>query len=387
MPVVVDDFSVVADGRLVPKDSVQLSFVTNGQVAEVLVEEGDLVEAGDVIARLGDREQLEANIANAELDRTSAEFELVSAQTELLNAEQSLEELYENWPTAATQAQEALKDARQEVHDTERRLNNLNSTAQQFDIDTAWSQVVLAEKAMDDAEEKFEPYANKPEDNLMRANFQQKLAEAQKAHDAAVRRYNAVKGTANEFDVSQAEDSYTIAQARLEQAQEDYDQLLEGPDPDEIAIAEARIETTKVQITTIEERIKTADANILAAQTALDNLELVATIDGTVVELELIIGEQVSPGQLVVRLVDFSEWYVETDNLTEIEVVDVAVGQAVTIVPDSLPEEELNGVVESISDIYTEKGGDITYTARILVDQIDPRLRWGMTVVVTFVEE
>lgn len=93
-----------------------------------------------------------------------------------------------------------------------------------------------------------------------------------------------------------------------------------------------------------------------------------------------------TPGKPVVTLVDFSLWYVETDNLTEIEVVDIILGQNVEIVPDALPGLTLSGVVESIGDKFEEKCDDITYTTRILVEEIDPRLRWGMTVVVTFDE-
>ena len=88
----------------------------------------------------------------------------------------------------------------------------------------------------------------------------------------------------------------------------------------------------------------------------------------------------------MVTLADFSQWYVETDNLTEIEVVDIAVGQAVTIVPDAMPEVELTGSVDTIADFFEEKRGDVTYTARVILDEVDPLLRWGMTVVLTFVE-
>jgi len=100
----------------------------------------------------------------------------------------------------------------------------------------------------------------------------------------------------------------------------------------------------------------------------------------------LILGEQITPGSPVATLVDFSHWFIETDNLTEIEVVDVAVGQAVTIVPDALPDVSLTGTVKAIDDFFVEKRGDVTYTARIQVGEIDPRMRWGMTVVVTFEE-
>ena len=130
---------------------------------------------------------------------------------------------------------------------------------------------------------------------------------------------------------------------------------------------------------------ETAKSSI-RAQLEQSDLDLVATIDGSVVDLNLTPGEQVTPGRPVVTLANFSQWYVETDNLTEIEVVDINLDQEVSIVPDALPEITLSGQVESIKDLFEEKRGDITYTTRILVSEVDPRLRWGMTVVVTFEE-
>lgn len=66
--------------------------------------------------------------------------------------------------------------------------------------------------------------------------------------------------------------------------------------------------------------------------------------------------------------------------------VDIEIEQTVSIVPDALPEITLTGSVESIGDKFEEKRGGITYTTRILVEEVDPRLRWGMTVLVTFSE-
>jgi hypothetical protein len=75
---------------------------------------------------------------------------------------------------------------------------------------------------------------------------------------------------------------------------------------------------------------------------------------------------------------------VETDDLTENDVPSVYPGQPATVVPDALPDLELTSEVESISGLYEEKRGDITYTARLRLNESDPRLRWGMSVVVTF---
>jgi len=398
IPVVVDNFSISAEGRIVPADSVNLSFNLSGEVAEILVEEGDIVQAGDIIARLGDREAFEAAIAGAELEleaakieQTGLDLERTGAELELLNARQALDLINENWPTQATAAQEALKNARQAVYDSERNLGYLISPASQSNIDAASAQVVLARDALDKAKDDYEPYEDKPEDNLRRALLQQRLAEAQQIYDRAVRQYNALVDTTNEFDLSQSEATVRIAQARLDQAQEDYDKLVEGPDPDDVAIAEARIATAESRLASIDARaglldarIRAAEASLASVQANLDNLDLTATIDGTIVELDLIVGQDVNPGVPVVLVADFSSWYVETDNLTEIEVVDVTLDQNATIVPDALPELAINGHVTKIQDVFEEKRGDITYTTRVQLDESDPRLRWGMTVVVTF---
>ncbi|OGO62800.1 MAG: hypothetical protein A2Z45_05990, partial [Chloroflexi bacterium RBG_19FT_COMBO_55_16] len=308
VPIAVADTQIVAEGRLVPRESVELSFVASGQVTEVLVKEGDQVKAGDVLARLGNREQMEANIAAAQLD-------VLAAKQESLDAQQARVALDDNLPQAQTQALEAITSARDALHGAERRLNSLSSPADQADIDSATASMVLARDVLDKAKDDFEPYANKPEDNLVRAVFLNRLAEAQRAYDDTVRRLNRLDGViGSDFDISQAQAEMEIAQARLEQAQKDFKTLQTGPDPEAVALAESRVKTS-------EGRIQSAEAALAAAEAALADLDLVATIAGTVVNLDLILGEQVTPGTLVVQLADFSQWYVETDNLTEIDVV------------------------------------------------------------------
>lgn len=359
VPIVAADTKVVSEGRLVPRESVQLSFFGAGQVLEVLVEEGDQIESGAVVARLGNREQIESTIANA--------------QVELLAAQQALEKLSDDLPQSQTDALQTLNTARDALHNAERELRRFDFTAQQIDVEIARANVALAKKALDKAEKDYRPYRNKPENDLSRAAFLNKLAEAQDSYDDAVSWLNQLTGViTNDFELEQAQTELAIAQSQLELAQEKHELLKNGPDPDDVAAAEARISA--------------AEAALASARAAFTNLDLVATISGTVVDLDLIIGQQITAGQPVITIADFSQMYVETDDLTEIDVVDVASGQKVLIVPDALPELELAGTVESISDTSEVKRGEVTYTARIKLDEIDPRLRWGMTVMVTFEE-
>jgi len=373
IPIVIADTQIVSDGNLVPNDFIDLAFAAGGEVAEVLVEEGDQVIIGDVIARLSGRERLESSIAATNL-------ELQAAQSELLAAQVARQNLDDDLPQALTQALDAMTQAKDTVRTAERRVRNLSSPADQADIDEAKATVILARDAVDKAQDAYDPYANKSENNLVRANLLGKLAVVQQRYDDAVRRLNNLEGViGDEFDLALAEAELEVAQGRLDQTQSDYEMFTKGPDPDAVELADSRIETAQA-------RVSAAEGALIAAQSALTDLDLVATIESTVVDLDLTPGEQIAPGRPVVTLADFSQWYVETDNLTEIEVVDISVGQNVTIVPDSLPEVTLSGSVETIKDKFVEKRGDVTYTTRILLDEIDPHLRWGMTVVVTFEE-
>ncbi|MDI6694857.1 MAG: efflux RND transporter periplasmic adaptor subunit [Anaerolineales bacterium] len=342
LPTVISETNIVAEARVVPRDDVQLAFVANGQVEEVLVEEGDIVKKGDVLARLGDREQIEAAIAGAE--------------AELLAAQQARKQLDDNLALAQAQAAAAMSAANKAVKDAQYALDNFTVPQNMLGL-TPLEAIAKMKAILDEARERFEPYRYYPSENSTRKDLKEKLDTAQSDYNTAVRWL-------------QLETNLSEAQTRLDEALKDYENLLKGPDADDVAAADARI--------------KAAEENLKAAKANLSNLDLVATIDGTVVDLNLVEGQQATPGQPVIRIADLSKLYVETDDLTEIEVVDVSVGQKVAVVADALPSVEMTGVVEKISQVYEEKRGDITYTVRILLDNPDPRLLWGMTVVVTF---
>jgi len=351
------DINIVAEGRVVPADSVYLAFFASGVVNEVLVEEGDVITTSEAVARLGDREQVESTIANA--------------QIELLSAQQARQELFDSLPEQQTTALQALKDARKLLRDAEQKVGGFDWIAEPLDIEIARANLALAKRVLEKAEKDFKPYKNKPEYDMRRASYLSRLSEAQHNYDDAVQDLNQMTGeTTPGFDLEQAQTELTIAQSRLKLAEEENEKLKNGPHPDDLAAAEARIQA--------------AEASLAAAQAELAHLELLATLDGTVVSQDLVVGEAVSPGEPVMQIVDFSQLYVETDDLTEIEVVDIAIGQKVTVTLDALPDLGLTGVVESINPLYEEKRGDITYTARILLNEVDPRLRWGMTAAITF---
>ena len=216
---------VSATGKVVPEQEALLSVSAGGVVEDVLVSKGDNVTAGQVLVRLEGTEQQLAAISATELELANAQFALdaLYKDTDLLaaqalqsaeTAERALEDL-QNTELQQALASQAVADAQKAIDFTERSARNLQSTATQADIDAQKAQVVIARDALEKAQEDFEPYAGKPEDNLTRANYQAKLAAAQQVYDAAVRRLNALEGTGSEVDINVAEADYLTAQASL----------------------------------------------------------------------------------------------------------------------------------------------------------------------------
>jgi multidrug efflux pump subunit AcrA (membrane-fusion protein) len=344
IPVVVANSQIVAEGRIVPKEYKDLAFFGNGQVDEVLVNEGDLVQKNLVVARLGNREQLEAAIA--------------AAESELVSAKQARKQLDDNLSLALADATAAMAAANKTLKDAQYQIDNFSVPSNMEGL-TPLAAVAKMKGLLDVARDKFEPYKYFSENDSTREDRKDKLDNAQSDYNSAVRWL-------------QLETNLNAAETRLDKTMQDYEKLLKGPDPDQVETADARI--------------KAAQANLAASKASLDNLELKTTIDGTVVKNDLVVGQNVAAGVPVLTLADFSELYAETDDLTEIEVVDVAIGQEVTVVADALPDLKFKGVVEKINQISEEKRGDITYTVRVKLLETDPRLRWGMTVVITFLK-
>jgi len=342
LPTVVSETNTVAEGRVVPNEEVELSFLSSGQVAEVLVEEGDVVKKGDVVARLKNREQLESAIAGVE--------------AELVAAQQARQALDDDQALSQATAADDIAAANKAMKDAQYQLDNF-TVPQNMKGMTPLEAIDKMKEILDKARDAFEPYRYYSEYDDTREDRKEDMDNAQADYNTAIRWL-------------QLETNVNNAKTRLDQAMKDYETLQAGPDPDQVAAADARLTAAQTAVN--------------AAKVALDNIELEATIDGTIVSMDLVEGQAASAGVPVMRIADLSKIYVETDDLTEIEVVDIKKGQQATIEADALPGVEMSGTVEKISDVFEEKRGDITYTVRLLLSNPDPALRWGMTVVVTF---
>jgi multidrug resistance efflux pump len=346
--------SVIVEGRIVPREDTELFFLSSGEVDEVTVSEGEQVTRGQVLAKLGDRESYQASIS--------------AAQLELTLAQQAVDDLERTTSLAYQQARWEVAQAEAANLDAEQRLEEIDTDETQKKIDDANVKLSNEEDDLQDAQDEFDKYADLDADNPDRKNAEQQLEDAQLAYDQAERERDRL---VNELEQARADAA--LSNARLQEAKFRLEQRTDGPDQQELAAAEARLVN--------------AQAQLAAAEAAMANLNLLAPYDGTIVKVNIAVGETALPNRTVMVIADMSEWYVETTDLTENEVVSIELGQTALVVPDALPDLEMTGNVESISQVYQEIAGDITYEVWLLLTDPDPQIRWGMTVEVTFNEK
>ncbi|MBC8497217.1 MAG: HlyD family efflux transporter periplasmic adaptor subunit, partial [Chloroflexi bacterium] len=152
--------------------------------------------------------------------------------------------------------------------------------------------------------------------------------------------------------------------AQIENAYRDYEIYKDGPDPDDVAVLEARITN--------------AEAQLAAAEAAFADLQLLAPFDGVISELNINPNEWVSPGLPVLLIADLGHLQVETTDLGEIDVAQIHVGDIAVVTLDALPDLVLEGTVISIAPKASE-GSGVNYSVTLELNEVNPELRWGMT--------
>ena len=342
---------VVAEGKLKPIHAATLSFQARGLVDQINVKIGDAVRQGDLLARL----------ANSD----TAQAQLTTATLELIQAQQAYDQLVRTEGLGRADAWTAYMDAQVARAQAERDWEALNVHDIEDRIDDADAEVQDLQTDLTDAQDEFDKYKDLDKDNARRRTAEDELERAQESYNDAVRK---MEETTRERDAVRA--ALDAAQAAEAEAKYTYEQTVDGPNKEQSALLASRLENAKAQVA--------------AAEDAVSNYQIIAPFDGVVEDVAVEVGEQVSTESRAISIADTTGWIVETTDVTELEVVNLEVGQPATFTADALSGVTMKGVVTEISQSSYIQGGDVIYTVRIQADDVDPRVKWGMTVEVIF---
>jgi multidrug resistance efflux pump len=257
----------------------------------------------------------------------ASDTQYAAAQLELVSAQKALNDLSNTAGTDFAQAVIDLKDAREDYDKAVDYLDYLNNA-----------------------------------DKVPQTETRSFLVQTWRGYEYRTKTKH-FKGPAPQDWIVEAENDMNLKKAELETAQRAYDRLKGGADAEQLAVLEARLE---------------------AAEAGLAAFSVVAPFDGVVADLNARLGGSIQAGEPAVTVADFSQWLVQTTDLTEIDVVNLEEGQPVGVTLDAIPEAELQGEILSIGQTFTENQGDIVYEVTIVLTDTHPAMRWGMTAAVNF---
>ncbi len=379
-------------GSVIPATEIGLGFSSSGTLDELLVNVGDEVQAGDVLARL-QTNHTEASIASS----------LTSAQLSVLEAQQSLDSIYADWEMQAAQALLAAEEAEQtlealldpnlqqaealqaivEAQDTldaaQLAYDRTQLTASQANIDDAYADMLIAQQSLARAQDNFDRYADKPADNINRAQAQSQLSAAQQKFDTAAANYNAMIGTSSTQEQALAAADLAVAEAQLAEAQREWERVQNGATPGEIALAQAELDTTQVDwegikdgpdpadIEMAEVKLANAEARLAQAEEEQVYIDLVAPMDGTVLAISTNVGESIGTGAII-TLADLSLPILQV-YLDEMDMDKIAVGFKVEVIFDAIPDDVFTGQVIQVDPSLANVSNSQVVSALVQLDE------------------
>jgi len=330
------EVTVTASGYVGAASQVDLAFQVSGQVAEILVEEGQVVKAGQPLVRL-DVKSLELQVAQAEANLTAAEAQL----QKLLKGPSEAE--LEAAKAAVRSAQAAYEAAKAQV------------AMQNKDLRLAEINLEKAKSALEQAQAAYDRVAHMPNVAMLPQSLQ--LQQATLDYEAAKLNYEKVLASLNDTALQSA-------YAQLAQAKAQLESLENTPSEEDIEISRAQV--------------RQAEVALEQAKLNLERATLKAPFDGFVESINVEIGQTVNAGLPAVTLVNLSSLEVKAD-LVEVDVAKVKEGQEVRITFDALPDRTYRGVVRRIGRVGSVVQGVVLFPVMVSIENPDDDIRVGMT--------
>jgi HlyD family secretion protein len=325
-----------------------LAWQINGNIDEIFVKIDDQVKADQILASLS---------------KGSLAQSIILAQADLVSAKRNLDTLM-NSSLAKAQAQSALANAKEALDTAEtRRESKAYQRASDQVIEEAYANYILAKDEASKWEQRYDTVDDRPEDDPVRAAALSEWAAAKQilARNEANLRYLESDPDAEEIAI--AEGNLVLAQAQYDEALREWERLKDGPDPDDILAAQARID---------------------AIQATIDAANLRAPFDAVITEVRSKPGDQVNPGSISFRLDDLSRLIVDVQ-IPEVDINAIKTGMTARITFDGIQGKDYNGTVIEVARVGTSVGGVVSFNVAVELKDADESVLPGMTAAVNLI--
>lgn len=312
---------VSTDDADVSGDMINATPKAAGKVLSVNVKEGDVVHKGEVLFTLeSDGMQLQLNQAQAALSLAEDQLaKLVGgARAQDIEGAQSLCDQSEAGYDAAAASRNAvassLSDAQSQYNSLLDQLKPYKTINGSYDMSGA-VKILDAQvgKTLTDAQ-----YTAK-------LNAIEGLFTSKAQMEAQIKQLKGQLGTLNSQVMG--------AKAALDGAKSKLSLVKAGASDKDVSIA--------------QDQLKSAQAAYDLAKLNLGNAQVTAPIDGTVIQVNVHVGDLASPGTSTISLTDMSKLEI-TANMLETDIEKVKAGQDVKITIDAFPKDKFTGKVSEV---------------------------------------
>jgi HlyD family secretion protein len=338
--------SVGATGTVRAGQTALLTWQTSGRVETVTGSIGAAVKPDQVLALL-----LQDSMSQS----------VILAEADLISAQKSLVDLMASTANLA-KAEQDLANANQAVSDAQEKVDSLTFPRSTENlVQQTQAKIDLAKKTLALAEDNYKVYAKKPDGDSTKAQALLTLTNARQNLTDLINKYNYYTGTATSLDAAKYIADLAVAKSQADDAQREVDRLKNGPSADDIAAAKARI---------------------AAAQSTINQAKVIAPFAGVITQAEPLVGDMVTPGDLAFRVDDLSHLLVDLQ-ISEVDINNVTVGQAVTVSFDAVQGKSYTGQVSAISQAGNSSGSGVNFTVTVELTGSDELVKPGMTAAVT----
>jgi HlyD family secretion protein len=345
---------ISSTGTITPVQSVNLSPKTAGVLKQLLVQQGDRVEQGQIIAYM---------------DQADLKGQLLQAQAGVSQAQANLEKLRNG------SRPEEIAQSRARLNQSQQQLLALQNGNRSQDIAQAQAQVVSARARINLANSKLQQY-----DQLKNAGavslerFNEVTADAQ----TALADLNVAQQKLDLLKIGSRNEEIGRAQASVAEARAGYSLTLKGSRPEDIEQAKAQLDSAEGQLQVIQSRL--ADTVIRAPFSGIVTQKY-ATVGAFVTPTTSASNTSSATSTSIVAIAQELEIVAK---IAEVDIGQIRLGQPVEINVDAYPEQVFKGQVRLISPEAIVDQNVTTFQVRVAILTGQKQLLSGMNADLTF---
>ena len=419
--------TIRATGNSEPLLDVEVKSNVEGEVVELLVNDGDPVQAGDILVRLDpkiykeEQRQAEADVkaAEAQVMQSQLNIELKKERldSDRKQRESAVRSAQANLETTKAESLTRISSAETDIQATKNLLDQDNISLEQANISLEQAKLSLSEYETSLNSSKVSLDSSVSELNRNRDLYEQELVSKQVLEDAETRHANVNTQHENAKKRVESQKKTIVSQERTIEARKTGIKTREA----QLLLQESNLEYLKktrkkteeesqIRLDNAETRLQellltidnekrlteqskvSADANLLRRESSLKNRDerlqwttITAPMSGTVTQLAIEQGEIVTSGRSafsqsppIMTIADLTKMVVKTF-INEVDMERLELGQDAVIKIDAFQTQKYDGKVYEISPSGQQQDNIISFEVMIEVLDSSGKIRPGMS--------